>query len=125
MHKANDIVDLMCPKCKEGKLSLHVDIYIERWVPIQILLYNLSRSSRSVLRFEAAEKEETLGTHYAFICTTQGCSIERFFEDESEVNDYVRYLLLNEKLKFEETSTVTDKKFASLIRRNQMKDCDE
>ncbi len=124
MHKAGDVIDLMCPKCKEGKLSLHMDVYIERCMSVQVLLYNLSRLDRSVLKFGTAE-EEQLGIQYVFICTTPGCSIERFFGEESEVNEYVRYLHSNQDQKSEETSHLVDKKFVSLIRRNQVKDCVE
>ncbi len=125
MRKAGDIIDLMCPKCKEGKLSLHMDIYIERLVPVQVRLYNLSRRNRQVLKFGAAKAEETLGTQYIFVCTTPGCSLERFFDEESELDDYVRHLHSHKYQESEETSTMVNKKFAALIRRNQVKDCND
>lgn len=112
---SKELTKLRCPKCEQGLLTLQVDIYIERFIPVEVLLCNLKRLNKPILKFgEAAEK--TIGIGYTFQCSTLKCSFERFFDDEEEVNEYVRDLY-GVDAKSEETFTETDQKFVALIRR--------
>lgn len=109
---------LHCPKCKQGVLTLQIEIYIERLVPVDVLLVNLKRLDKPILKYgEGTEK--TIGIGYSFRCTTLECSLEQFFEEEEEVDAYVRHLYGHDE-KSEETLTETDQKFVALIRRGEI-----
>lgn len=112
------ITKLQCPKCQQGVLILQIEIYIERFVPIEVLLCNLKRLNKPILKYgEASEK--TIGIGYSFRCTTVDCSLEQFFDEEEEVDEYVRRLFGVDE-KSEETFTENDQKFVALIRREVM-----
>ena len=109
------LTKLQCPKCLKGVLTLQLDLYIERFVPIEVLLCNLNRLDKPILKYGAAT-ENTIGIGYTFQCSTSDCSLERFFDDEEEIDEYVRDLF-GVEIKSEETFIETDQKFVALIRR--------
>ena len=125
MHKTEKI-ELICPKCQNGILILHVEIYTERQMLVEVLLYNLRKLDKPILKYGDAD-EEVLGLGYSLHCANQtsdaslSCSFERFFDDENELDTYVRYLF-SSGLSSEKTLLKVDKKFISLVRRDQIVD---
>ena len=112
------ITKLHCPKCQQGVLTLLIEIYLERFVPVDVLLCNLKRLNKPILKYgEASEK--TIGIGYSFKCTTLDCSLEQFFDDEEDVDEYVRRLFDSDE-KSLQTFTENDQKFVALIRREIM-----
>ncbi len=124
--KSHPDIDIYCPKCHQGALMIHMDIYTERLIPIQVMLRNLYNKDRPVIKYGEPEQDEELQMNFTFICPTPGCTLERFFEDEEEIDEYIRCLYKSDDDDEESKKTLSKdhKKLVALVRRHQITDDD-
>lgn len=120
MSQKTENIHLICPKCHDGILFVNVEIYTERQMSVEVLLHNLLKLDKPILKYDEAT-EDTLGIGHSLHCSYLECSFQIFFDDEDDMSNYVRHRY-SENLKSEETFSEVRENFVSLIRKDQIVD---